>query len=78
MKADGVATNSIKVEAMIKWSTPSNITELTSFLGLTGYYKRFIKKTIELFVSLYSHLSNIKFLSGQKSNIWHSLLSRKR
>ena len=48
IKADGVATNSIKIEAMIKWSTPSNITELTSFLGLTGYYKRFIKKNYRI------------------------------
>ncbi|CAM6084892.1 unnamed protein product [Calypogeia fissa] len=32
-----------KVEAIQKWSALENITQLRSFLGLTGFYRRFVE-----------------------------------
>ena len=34
----GIAVDPSKVDAMLQWETPKFVTEIRSFLGLTGYY----------------------------------------
>ena len=32
-----------KIEVILEWKSQRNVTEVHSFLGLVGYYRRFVK-----------------------------------
>ena len=43
MSASGVSIDPEKVEAVMSWKRQNSIFEIHSFLGLAGYYRRFIE-----------------------------------
>ncbi|XP_050888613.1 uncharacterized mitochondrial protein AtMg00860-like [Lathyrus oleraceus] len=51
-KCDGIAVDSSKVDDMFEWETLKSITNIRSFLGLAGYYRRFIEVFSKLVVPL--------------------------
>jgi hypothetical protein len=52
-----------KIKAITEWTKPKNISKLRGFLGLTGYYQRFIKN--------YAHLTTpLSNLLKKKSFKW--------
>ncbi|WVZ76387.1 hypothetical protein U9M48_024364 [Paspalum notatum var. saurae] len=59
----GVAIDPSKVKDVLNWKQPETVTEIRSFLGLAGYYRRFIKdfsKTAKPMTSLTK--KNAKYL----------------
>nr|GFB53814.1 retrotransposon protein, putative, Ty3-gypsy subclass [Tanacetum cinerariifolium] len=43
VSAEGITMDPAKVEAITKWPRPTSVTEVRCFLGLTGYYRRFVE-----------------------------------
>ena len=39
----GVQPDSCKIKSIMEWEPPKSVTEIRSFLGLAGYYRRFVK-----------------------------------
>jgi len=39
----GICVDPKKIEVMLKWERPMNMTKIYSFIGLAGYYRRFIE-----------------------------------
>ena len=41
--AEGISMDPQKIEAVVNWKPPTNVSEVRSFLGLAGYYKKFVE-----------------------------------
>ena len=52
ISAQGIAVDPAKVEAMVKWESPKSGTKIRSFVGLAGYYRRFIEGFSKIVVPL--------------------------
>jgi hypothetical protein len=42
LSGDGISVDSTKVQEVLDWKAPTTVHEVRSFLGLAGYYRRFI------------------------------------
>lgn len=48
----GVRPDPIKVKAIVDFKTPGNVAQLKSYLGLTGYYRKYVRNYAQLTHSL--------------------------
>ena len=70
----GVAMDTSKVSCILQWPYPKSVKELRRFLGLSGYYKKFIKNYGALAQPLTSLLKKNAFVwSKEAANTWDRL-----
>ncbi|KAL5854909.1 hypothetical protein ACOSQ4_004711 [Xanthoceras sorbifolium] len=70
VSADGIKADSKKIEAIIDWKPPKNVTEIRSFLGLAGYYRRFVKGFSSIASPLTTLLhKNVRFKWNDKCQV---------
>ena len=43
ISGEGIAVDPTKVQSVTEWLAPTPVSEIRSFLGLTGYYQRFVE-----------------------------------
>jgi hypothetical protein len=61
ISVNGVSTNPSKISTMVDWPVPKTFTNLRGFLGLTRYYRKFVKNYGILAKPLASLLQNKQF-----------------
>ena len=66
---EGVAVDPFKIGAMQNWLTPRKIKLLYGLLGLTGYYRKFVKNYGEISAPLISLLEKDIFQWSYMLNI---------
>ena len=54
IRPQGVEMQKEKVEGVLNWPAPKNVKEVQKFLGLTNYYRRFIKDFAKIAVPLHT------------------------
>ena len=65
---NGLRVMEDKIEAIQKWPVPTSLKELRAFLGLTGYYRRFVKEYSKIALPLSDLIRTATV--GKFSNSW--------
>ena len=64
--AAGVQVDPTKIQIILLIPTPTTQTEVRSFLGFSGYYRRFIEHFSHIVAPLYALTGNVDFLWTEK------------
>jgi hypothetical protein len=63
---EGISVDPAKVKEIVAWSIPTIVTDIRSFLGLVGYYRRFIKEFSKIAKPMTSLMEKGESLSGRE------------
>ncbi|GJV00786.1 putative reverse transcriptase domain-containing protein [Tanacetum coccineum] len=76
--SQGIHVDPAKIEAVKNWASPTTPTEVRQFLGLAGYYRRFIKDFSKITKSLTELTQkNKKYIWGEDQELTFQLLKQK-
>ncbi|GJT83552.1 putative reverse transcriptase domain-containing protein [Tanacetum coccineum] len=76
--SQGLHVDPAKIEAVKNWTSPTTPTEIRQFLGLVGYYRRFIKDFLKIAKSLTEFTQkNKKYIWGKDQESTFQLLKHK-
>ena len=67
MSNGGIAVDPGKVKDVLNWKPPTDVGQIRSFLGLAGYYRRFIEGFSKLAKPMTALLEKILSLCGPRS-----------
>ena len=62
ISAGGIQADLAKIQIILLIPTPTTKTEVRSFLGFSGYYRRFIEHFSQIAAPLYTLIGNVDFL----------------
>ncbi|GJT10030.1 putative reverse transcriptase domain-containing protein [Tanacetum coccineum] len=65
----GVQVNPAKIKAITSWAAPTTPTEVRQFLGLAGYYRRFIEGTKDFVVYCNTSLKGYEAMLMQREKV---------
>ena len=68
ISADGIQVNPEKVKAITDWPTPKTVKDVRSFLGISGYYRRFINNYSKVAAQLTVAKQAISFVTARATN----------
>jgi hypothetical protein len=60
----GISVDPSKVQDVLSWKAPMSVSDIWSFLGLAGYYRRFIEASSKISKPM------IEFLEKDKQFLW--------
>ncbi|GJU69224.1 putative reverse transcriptase domain-containing protein [Tanacetum coccineum] len=76
--SQGIHVDPAKIEAVKNWASPTTPTEIRQFLGLAGYYRRFIKDFSKITKSLTELTQkNKKYIWGENQESAFQMLNQK-
>ncbi|GKC36824.1 putative reverse transcriptase domain-containing protein [Tanacetum coccineum] len=76
--SQGIHVDPAKIEAVKNWASPTTPIEIHQFLGLSGYYRRFIKDFLKIAKSLTELTQkNKKYIWGEDQESAFQLLKQK-
>lgn len=67
ISGDGVQSDPQKISAIVDWPIPKTIKQLREFLGLTGYYRIFVKHYAQLASAVTDLLRKDAFIWTEKA-----------
>lgn len=76
VSTDGVFPEPSKIQSILNWPLPKSVTELRGFLGLTGFYRKFVKGYASIALPLTNLLRKDSFIWSDEATATFQALQK--